>query len=64
MFELLPYKWEWGGISQLYHNISGSAGDVHHFAWRCGACLAGGRGAFWGSGAGHRQRSHCDWPRS
>ena len=34
MFELLPYKWEWGGISQLYYNMSASTASVHHFAWR------------------------------
>ncbi|PNH04842.1 hypothetical protein TSOC_009007 [Tetrabaena socialis] len=34
IFELLPYKWEWLGISRLYFNITQSAGDLHHFAWR------------------------------
>ncbi len=34
MFELLPYKWEWLGISQLYRNMTETAGSVHHFAWR------------------------------
>ncbi|GFR45470.1 hypothetical protein Agub_g6869, partial [Astrephomene gubernaculifera] len=32
--ELLPYKWEWLGISQLYMNATQSVGDIHHFAWR------------------------------
>ena len=34
VLELLPYNWEWKGISQLYHNITRSIGDIHHFAWR------------------------------
>lgn len=34
VFELLPYKWEWLGISQLYRNMTQTAGSVHHFAWR------------------------------
>ncbi|GFH30421.1 uncharacterized protein HaLaN_29277 [Haematococcus lacustris] len=34
VLELLPYKWEWAGLSQLYHNITQSVGDIHHFAWR------------------------------
>ena len=37
MLELLPYNWEWKGISQLYFNITRSLGDVHHFAWRAGS---------------------------
>ncbi|EFJ44348.1 hypothetical protein VOLCADRAFT_106494 [Volvox carteri f. nagariensis] len=32
--ELLPYKWEWLGLSKLYYNMTQSAGDLHHFAWR------------------------------
>ena len=34
MLELLPYNWEWRGVSTLYRNITSSFGDVHHFAWR------------------------------
>ncbi|KAL3143022.1 hypothetical protein ABBQ38_003301 [Trebouxia sp. C0009 RCD-2024] len=34
VLELLPYNWEWKGISQVYHNVTTSVGDVHHFAWR------------------------------
>lgn len=34
VLELLPYNWEWKGISTLYCNITGSVGDIHHFAWR------------------------------
>ncbi|KXZ42824.1 hypothetical protein GPECTOR_116g356 [Gonium pectorale] len=34
VIELLPYKWEWLGISKLYYNITQSTGDLHHFAWR------------------------------
>jgi len=35
--ELLPYNWEWRGISQVYANVTRSLGDVHHFAWRAGS---------------------------
>ncbi|KAG2488504.1 hypothetical protein HYH03_013007 [Edaphochlamys debaryana] len=34
LVELLPYKWEWLGIAQMYRNMTQSTGDVHHFAWR------------------------------
>ena len=34
MLELLPYNWEWRGVSTIYRNITASLGDVHHFAWR------------------------------
>lgn len=34
MLELLPYNWEWKGISQIYLNLTRSLGDIHHFAWR------------------------------
>lgn len=34
MLELLPYNWEWKGISQVYHNVTTTVGDIHHFAWR------------------------------
>ena len=34
VLELLPYNWEWRGVSTLYRNITSSLGDVHHFAWR------------------------------
>lgn len=32
--ELLPYNWEWKGISKIYVNLTRSLGDVHHLAWR------------------------------
>ena len=34
VLELLPYNWEWRGVSTIYRNITASLGDVHHFAWR------------------------------
>ena len=34
MVELLPYNWEWKGVSRIYKNITSSVGDIHHFAWR------------------------------
>ena len=34
VLELLPYNWEWKGISQVYHNVTTTVGDIHHFAWR------------------------------
>ena len=34
VIELLPYNWEWKGISRLYKNLTVSVGDIHHFAWR------------------------------
>lgn len=34
VLELLPYNWEWKGVSATYRNISSSLGDLHHFAWR------------------------------
>ena len=34
MVELLPYNWEWKGVSRIYKNITSSMGDIHHFAWR------------------------------
>ena len=32
--ELLPYNWEWKGVSRIYKNITSSMGDINHFAWR------------------------------
>jgi hypothetical protein len=32
--ELLPYNWEWQGVSELYLNLTHSLGDVHHVAWK------------------------------
>ncbi len=32
--ELLPYNWEWKGISKIYVNLTRSLGDIHHLAWR------------------------------
>ena len=34
VIELLPYNWEWKGVSRIYKNITKSMGDIHHFAWR------------------------------
>ena len=34
MVELLPFNWEWKGVSRIYKNITASMGDIHHFAWR------------------------------
>lgn len=34
VLELLPYKWEWRGVSRLYHNMTMSTGRLHHWAWR------------------------------
>jgi hypothetical protein len=34
VLELLPYNWEWQGISEIYLNLTRSVGCVHHFAWK------------------------------
>ncbi len=34
VMELLPYNWEWNGISRTYANLTASCGDIHHVAWR------------------------------
>ena len=34
VMELLPYNWEWKGISRTYANLTASCGHVHHVAWR------------------------------
>ena len=34
VMELLPYKWEWASVSELYYNLTQGLGDIHHFAWR------------------------------
>lgn len=34
VLELLPYKWEWRGVSTLYYNMTQSTGQLHHWAWR------------------------------
>ncbi|KAL4858773.1 Translation initiation factor IF-2 [Chlorella vulgaris] len=34
VLELLPYNWEWRGISEIYLNLTRSVGSVHHFAWK------------------------------
>lgn len=47
VLELLPYNWEWRGISEVYLNLTRSTGHLHHFAWKanssevrycCSAC--------------------------
>ena len=34
VLELLPYNWEWKGLSEIYLNLTRSLGGIHHFAWR------------------------------
>ncbi|KAL4433026.1 hypothetical protein ABPG77_006453 [Micractinium sp. CCAP 211/92] len=34
VLELLPYNWEWHGISEIYLNLTRSVGCLHHFAWK------------------------------
>jgi hypothetical protein len=34
LLELLPFKWEWRGVSSLYYNMTQSTGRIHHWAWR------------------------------
>ncbi|PSC75577.1 hypothetical protein C2E20_1509 [Micractinium conductrix] len=34
VLELLPYNWEWHGISEIYLNLTRSVGGLHHFAWK------------------------------
>lgn len=34
VLELLPYNWEWHGISEIYLNLTRSVGTLHHFAWK------------------------------
>jgi hypothetical protein len=42
VLELLPYNWEWQGISEVYRNLSASVGSVHHFAWKANSSEVGG----------------------
>lgn len=50
MLELLPYNWEWQGISEIYLNLTRSVGCVHHFAWKANSSEVRGHGvgARWG----------------
>jgi hypothetical protein len=34
VIELLPYNWEWKGVSKIYVNLTRSVGVIHHIAWR------------------------------
>lgn len=46
VLELLPYNWEWQGISEIYLNLTRSVGCVHHFAWKANSSEVGaGAGA-------------------
>ena len=42
VLELLPYNWEWQGISEVYLNLTRSVGCVHHFAWKANSSEVGG----------------------
>jgi hypothetical protein len=47
VLELLPYNWEWRGISEIYLNLTRSVGSLHHFAWKANSSEVrpgGGRG--------------------
>ena len=44
VLELLPYNWEWQGISEVYRNLSASVGSVHHFAWKANSSEVRGGG--------------------
>lgn len=41
VLELLPYNWEWRGISEIYLNLTRSVGSVHHFAWKANSSEVG-----------------------
>jgi capsular polysaccharide biosynthesis protein len=41
VLELLPYNWEWRGISEIYMNLTRSVGSVHHFAWKANSSEVG-----------------------
>ena len=34
VLELLPYNWEWNGISQMHRNLTATTAEVQHVAWR------------------------------
>lgn len=58
MLELLPYNWEWHGISEVYLNLTRSVGCVHHFAWKANSsevrlAAGSGRGQRGGRRAGY-----------
>ena len=54
VLELLPYNWEWRGISEIYVNLTRSVGAVHHFAWKANSSEVGG---ICGAREGGRQRA-------
>lgn len=54
VYELLPFNWEWRGISQMYRNMTASAGDIHHFAWRP-------RDKAWAQYASESDRKFASW---
>lgn len=32
--EILPFNWDFGGLSEVYYNLTGSIGGIGHVAWR------------------------------
>ena len=54
MLELLPYNWDWKGISEIYVNLTRSLGDVHHIAWRA-------RHPRWAVYPNLDERRYADW---
>jgi len=45
VLELLPYNWEWRGISEIYLNLTRSVGCLHHFAWKANSSDVSGQAA-------------------
>ena len=41
VLELLPYNWEWRGLSEVYRNLTRSVGSLHHFAWKANSSEVG-----------------------
>ena len=54
VLELLPYNWDWKGISEIYVNLTRSLGDVHHLAWRA-------RHPRWALYAQPDEQRYADW---
>ena len=40
VLELLPFNWEWGGLSEVSRNLTRSLADIHHFGWRAPSAAA------------------------
>lgn len=55
VMELLPYNWEWNGISRTYANLTASRGDIHHMAWRAKHPRCGSHS----SSVWHESLLHC-----